>query len=88
MTMEVKEKEAEVEALEQTTVTAHPYCTHIHTVVKGSPAVHVDHDNTPEEELHTHCTRGGNGEQGHVESSGRQTQGRRYGGRKEEKAII
>lgn len=36
-------------------------------MVKGSPAVHVDHDNTPEEELNTHCTRG---KQGDVVSGG------------------
>lgn len=51
-----------MEALEWTTVKAHPYCmrAHTHTVVKGSPAVHVDHDNTLEEELNSHCKRGGN----------------------------
>lgn len=43
---------------------------HTHTVVKGSPAVHVDHDNTLEEELNTHCTRGGSGKKGDVEEEG------------------
>lgn len=34
----------------QTTTTAHPQFSHTQAVVRGSPAVHGDHNNTPEME--------------------------------------
>lgn len=52
-TAKVRENEGELEERGQTTATAHPPShthTNTHTVVRGSPAVRADHNNTPEKE--------------------------------------
>lgn len=50
--MKVKENERE-----RRVKTAHPHCTHTHAAVRGSPAVHADHNNTPEKERKSQNTR-------------------------------